>query len=212
MKTRRFFKRLGMVLAGILILLCLTYLCLPKGPRETMDFDDPYGTERTLATSEHYMASTGTPWATETALRIMEKGGNAFDASMAAMLSLNVTFNQAASFPSVAPILMYNAATGEVESYIGAGKAPAKATVDYFLSHNMKNVPKYKLVGQLLPASVDVLVAVMKEHGTMSFSEIAADAIELAGNGFPIHGQILADMDLSFVERLGLTILMPYNS
>ena len=135
-----------------------------------MEFVDPYRTERTLAESVHYMASTGTPWATDTALRIMKEGGNAYDAAMAAMLSLNVTFNQAASFPSVAPILMYNADTGEVESYIGAGKAPAKATVDYFLSHHMKNVPKYKLVGQLLPASVDVLVSVMKEHGTMSVS------------------------------------------
>ena len=212
MKVGKFFKWLGIVLAGIVLLLCLVYLCLPKGTRETMEFDDPYRTERTLASSDNYMASTGTPWATETALRIMREGGNAFDAAMGAMLSLNVTFNQAASFPSVAPILLYNASTGEVESYIGAGKAPQAATVDYFLSHNMKNVPKYKLVGQLLPASVDVLVSVMKEHGTVSFSDIAKDAVRLASEGFPIHGQILDDMDLSFVERLGLTILMPYNS
>ena len=212
MKIRRFLKWFGIVLAGVILLLCLGWLCLPKGSRETMEFDDPYRTERTLAASDHYMASTGTPWATETALRIMREGGNAFDAAMGAMLSLNVTFNQAASFPSVAPILLYHADTGAVESYIGAGKAPEKATVDYFLSHNMKNVPKYKLVGQLLPASVDVLVSVMKEYGTMSFSELAEDAIRLAGEGFPIHGQMLADMDLSFVERLGLTFLMPYNS
>lgn len=212
MKIRRFFKWLAIVLAGAVLLLCLGWLCLPKGTRETMEFDDPYRTERTLATSDHYMASTGTPWATETALRIMREGGNAFDAAMGAMLSLNVTFNQAASFPSVAPILLYHASTGEVESYIGAGKAPEKATVDYFLSHNMKNVPKYKLVGQLLPASVDVLVSVLKEYGTMSFTDLAEDAIRLAGEGFPVHGQILDDMGLSFVERLGLTFLMPYNS
>ena len=212
MKIRKILKGVGIVLAGVILLLGIGYLCLPKGPRETMEFDDPYRTERTLASSDHYMASTGTPWATETALRIMREGGNAFDAAMGAMLSLNVTFNQAASFPSVAPILLYNASTGEVESYIGAGKAPEKATVDYFLSHNMKNVPKYKLVGQLLPASVDVLVSVMKEHGTLSFSDLAADAIRLAREGFPIHGQMLDDMDLSFVERLGLTFLMPYNS
>ena len=212
MKTRRFFKLVGIVIAGVILLLCLGFLCLPKGPRETMEFDDPYRTERVLAESDHYMASTGTPWATDTALRIMKEGGNAYDAAMAAMLSLNVTFNQAASFPSVAPILMYNADTGEVERYIRTEEDHATATVDYYLSHHMKNVPKYKLVGQLLPASVDVLVSVMKEHGTMSFSDIAADAIQLAGNGFPIHGQMLADMDLSFVERLGLTFLMPYNS
>ena len=212
MKARSFFKWLSIVLAGVILLISIGFLLLPKEPREIMEFDDPYRTERTLAQSDHYMASTGTPWATETALRIMGEGGNAYDAAMAAMLSLNVTFNQAASFPSVAPILMYNASTGEVNSYIGAGKAPEKATVEYFLKHNMKNVPKYKLVGQLLPASVDVLVSVMKEYGTMSFADLAEDAIRLARDGFPIHGQMLADMDLSFVERLGLTFLMPYNS
>ena len=212
MKIGRVFKRVGIILLGAAVVLCVGCLLLPRGTRETMEFDDPYRTERKLASSDHFMASTGTPWATETALRIMREGGNAFDAAMGAMLSLNVTFNQAASFPSVAPILLYHASTGEVESYIGAGKAPEKATVDYFLSHHMKNVPKYKLVGQLLPASVDVLVSVMKEYGTMSFSDLAEDAIRLAGEGFPIHGQMLADMDLSFVERLGLTFLMPYNS
>ena len=212
MKAFKVLKKVGIVLLSIILVLGIVYLCLPKGPRETMAFDDPYRTERSLAVSENYMASTGTPWATETALKIMRNGGNAFDASMAAMLTLNVTFNQAASFPSVAPILLYHAESGEVESYIGAGKAPAKATVDYFLSHNMKNVPKFKLVGQLLPASVDVLVSVMKEHGTLSFTDLAKDAIEIARSGFPIHGQMLADMDLSFVERLGLTFLMPYNS
>ena len=35
MKTRRFFKRLGMVLAGLLILLCLVYLCLWSLPEMT---------------------------------------------------------------------------------------------------------------------------------------------------------------------------------
>ncbi len=93
MNIRRFFKLLGMILAGVIIILCVGYLFLPKGPRETMEFDDPYRTERTQAESDHYMASTGTPWATETALKIMKEGGNAYDAAMAAMLSLNVTFN-----------------------------------------------------------------------------------------------------------------------
>lgn len=55
------------------------------------------------------MASTGTPWATDTAMRLMKEGGNAFDAAMGALLTLNVTFNQAASFPGVAPILIYDA-------------------------------------------------------------------------------------------------------
>lgn len=212
---KRFLKVLkwvGIVLAALIIVLGIIYLCLPKGPRETMEFDDPFRKERVGVESEGYMASTGTPWATATAMRIMKEGGNAYDAALGALLSLNVTFNQAASFPGVAPILIYDAKTETVRSYIGAGKAPQKATVELFRSKGLKNVPKYQLLAQLLPASPDVLIAVLKEYGTLSFSDVAADAIKLAGEGFPTHGMLLHDMGLNFITRLGLTFLMPYNS
>lgn len=71
----------------------------------------------------------------------LEKGGNAFDGAMSALLTLNVTFSQAASFPGVAPILIYDAEIGEVKSYIGACTAPQNATVEYFKSKGYENVP-----------------------------------------------------------------------
>jgi len=211
-KLLKIFKWLGLSLLLVILILTLIYLFLPKGPKDTMDFDDPYHTARDAVKSDEYMASTGTPWATKAAMDIMDKGGNAFDASMAALLTLNVTFSQAASFPGVAPILIYDAETDEVESYIGAGKAPEKATVEFFKSEGYDNVPKYKLIAQLLPASPDVLIAILKEHGTMRFTEICEPAIRIAREGFPIHYQMLHDMDLSIFERAGLTVLMPYNS
>ncbi len=211
-KFLKILKWLGLSLLAVILILTVVYLFLPKGPRETMDFDDPYHAVRDAVESDEYMASTGTPFATEAAMGIMDKGGNAFDASMSALLALNVSFSQAASFPGVAPILIYDAEKGEVESYIGAGKAPEKATVEFFKSEGYDNVPKYKLIAQLLPASPDVLIAVLKEHGTMSFTDICQPAISLAREGVPIHYQMLHDMDLSFVERAGLTVMMPYNS
>ena len=211
-KFLKVLKWIGLSLVSLVLVLAAIYLFLPKGPRESVAFDDPYHTARNAAVSDKYMASTGTPWATQAALDAMEKGGNAFDAAMSALLTLNVTFSQAASFPGVAPILIYDAQAGEVKSYIGAGKAPMNATVEYFESKGYGNVPKYKLIAQLVPASPDVLIAILKEHGTMSFSEICAPAIRIAREGFPVHYQMLDDMGLSFVERAGLSVLMPYNS
>ena len=211
-KLLKILKWVGLSLLTVVFILTVIYLFLPKGPRDTMDFDDPYHTARDAVKSDDYMASTGTPWATQAAMDIMDKGGNAFDASMSALLTLNVTFSQAASFPGVAPVLIYNAEKGEVESYIGAGKAPEKATVDYFKSKGYDNVPKYKLIAQLLPASPDVMIAVLKEHGTMSFTEVCEPAIRMARQGVPVHYQMLDDMGLNLFERAGLTVLMPYNS
>jgi Gamma-glutamyltransferase len=213
MKTfLKILKWIGISLAALVLVLGIIYLLLPKGPKDLMAFDDPYHTPREAATATEYMASTGTPWATRAAMDIMAEGGNAFDASMAALLSLNVTFSQAASFPGVAPILVYDAQNDVVKSYIGAGTAPKAATVEYFKQKGYDNVPKYKLIAQLLPASPDVLIAILKEHGTMGFSKIAEAAIKTAREGFPVHSQLMHDMGLSFIERAGLTVLMPYNS
>ena len=205
-------KAVLIIAASAAVVLTITYFILPHGPRDTMQFNDPYRTERTSVTGEKYMAAAGTPWAAHAAIEILDKGGNAYDASIAALLALNVTFGHAASFPGVAPILLYNAKTGEVISYTGAGTAPSAATVEYFKSHGYDNIPKMSVLAHLLPASPDVLVAVLKKYGTMSFTEVSAPAIKIAQQGFPIHKQMMADMNLGFFTRLGLTYLMPYNS
>jgi gamma-glutamyltranspeptidase / glutathione hydrolase len=205
-------KGLGLALLALVVLVGFVYLFLPKGPRETMPFDDPHGVPRPAAKADHFMAATGNQWATRAALEVMENGGNAVDAAVAALLTLNVTFGEAASFPSVAPVLVYDARQGVVESYIGAGTAPAKASIDLFKSRGWENVPEMDIWAQLLPASPDVIVALLQKYGTKSFSEVSAPAIRIAREGYPVHDTMLKDLDLSLVERLGYTILMPYNS
>ncbi len=197
-----------LILAGILF---LVYVILPKGPRELMEFDDPHQVSRKLVKADQYMASTGTPWATEAALDIMRRGGNAFDAAMAALLALNVTYPEAASFPSIAPTLIYDAEKKAVLSYCGVGTAPGKATIDFFKSKGHETVPKMDILAQLLPSSPDVIIEILDRYGTMSFGEIAASAITLAEEGFPTHSMMLNHLDLNLVERIGFAVMMPYN-
>lgn len=45
--VKRILKWTGIVLLVLVVGLGITYLCLPKGPRETVDFDDPFRTQRT---------------------------------------------------------------------------------------------------------------------------------------------------------------------
>lgn len=215
MKQKRFRKVLvwvGSILVGIIVILGVIYLILPQGPRKSMTFADPHLKDRPAVTAEHYMAATGTPWATRAAMDTMANGGNAVDGAVAALLALNVTYGEAASFPGVAPILIYDARTKSVESYTGAGTAPAKATIDLFRSRGWKTVPTMDIWSQLLPASPDVIIAILKKYGTKSFTELSAPAIKLAREGFPVHDTMLKNLNLSLIERLGFTVLMPYNS
>ncbi len=205
-------KVTGVIIGAIIAILGVVYLFLPKGPRPQMPFDDPYHKDRPVAIGSQYMAAAGNPWAARAALEVMDHGGNAVDAAVAALLVLNVTYGEAASFPGVAPILIYNKDTGKVESYTGAGTAPAAATIEYFRAKGYKTVPKLNILAQLLPASPDVIVAILKKHGTRSFSELSAPAIKLAEEGFPVHRMMLRNLNLNIIERLAFAIMMPYNA
>lgn len=204
-------KIFGITIAAIVLLLFVIYLFLPKQPDEIMAFDDPWHVNRPVAHANTFMASTGTPWATRAALDVMSRGGNAVDAAVAALLALNVTNGQEASFPGVAPVLVYDAKTGKVWGYTGAGTAPKKATIELFTSQGYETIPSLNIWAQLIPASPDVIFALLKRYGTKSFGELSSYAIKLAEEGFPATALMVRDLDMNIIERFAYYILMPYN-
>jgi gamma-glutamyltranspeptidase/glutathione hydrolase len=212
---RRFFRVILFVIVGIVAVaavLAIVYAFLPKGPRDPMEFADPTGQPREVVTAREYAVVTGSPWATDAALGILDSGGNAFDAAVAALLMLNVTNGEAASFPGIAPTMIYNAASQTTHSYTGAGTAPAAATIDYFTAEGHTVVPDLSILAQLLPASPDVMIRLLADYGTMSFTEVSRSAIELAREGFPVTTTMAKNLDFSLLERIGLSIILGYNA
>jgi gamma-glutamyltranspeptidase/glutathione hydrolase len=143
---------------------------------------------------------------------VLAGGGNAFDAAVAGLLLLNVTYGEAASFPGIAPLLIWDAAQGRAQSYVGVGTAPARATIEEFRTRGHEVVPKYDILAQLIPASPDAIIELLREHGTRSFAELSAPAIAIAEEGFPVHHAMARDLDFNFFERLGFRFLLPYNA
>jgi gamma-glutamyltranspeptidase/glutathione hydrolase len=204
-------SRVGLALLLIALILGAVYQALPNGPRDPMTFDDPWHQDRPMLQAASYAVAAGTPWATQAAVAVLDQGGNAFDAAAAALLVLNVTHGEAASFPGIAPLVLYDAKTGSVHSYIGAGTAPAAATLEKFTAKGYQTVPDINIWAQLLPASPDVIVSLLEDYGSMSFAQVAAEAIRIGRQGFPVHEIMYQNMDLSLVERIGYQFLFPYN-
>jgi gamma-glutamyltranspeptidase/glutathione hydrolase len=209
---KRILKWIGIGLLSLLLLALVMYAFLPKGPRDLMEYKDLTKTEKQLLKADDFAVVAGTPWASQAGYDVLAKGGNACDAAVASLLTLNVTHGEAASFPGVAPTMYYSARTGEVKSYIGAGKAPAAATIEKFKKRGFKTVPEMDIWSQLVPASPDVIVGLLTDCGTMSFGELAQPAIKIARTGFPMHSIMARNLDFSLLERIGFTILMPENS
>jgi gamma-glutamyltranspeptidase/glutathione hydrolase len=212
-RFRKVLKWVGIILLGLILLLAGVYAVLPKGPRDLMPYQDLTRRSKPLVVAENYAAVTGTPWATQAALSILEDRGNAYDAAVAALLVLHVTNGVHSSFPSVAPVMIFDAASGQVRSYIGAGTAPAAATLQSFLDRGWDTVPPINIWSQLVPASPDVMIALLQDYGTRSFSEVSASAIQIARDGFPATQPLLVDLgDFGIFERLGYCLIFPYNA
>lgn len=205
-------KWIGLSLLGLIAFALAAYALLPKGPRDLMEYTDRTQTAKEMVVSESYAAVTGTPWATQAAVDVLERGGNACDAAVAALLMINVTHGEAASFPGVAPLMVYDAATGQVRSYIGAGTAPMAASIQKFTAAGHNTVPDFNIWNQLIPASPDVIAALLTDCGSLSFSELAAPAIALAREGFPAHAIMVRNLNFSPIERLGFSLLMPHTA
>src|SRR5712692_311805 len=101
-----------------------------------------------------WMVAAGHPLAAQAAARILEAGGNAVDAGVAAGFMLGVVHPDMVSFAGVAPIVVYWAETGETFEVSGVGPYPRKATADFFRAQCGGQIPPGAL-RTVVPASPD---------------------------------------------------------
>ena len=125
-------------------------------------------THRPLITGVSHIASTGHYLATAAAYRILEQGGNATDAGVAAGLVLNVVLPQYTSFGGVAPILIYDKASNLTKSISGLGRWPKSASVEYFSKNHNLELPA-GVLRNVTPSAADACLTTLKNFGTIKF-------------------------------------------
>ena len=143
------------------------------------------GTYRPLITGSTHMVSTGHYLATSAGYRILEQGGNATDAGVAAGIALNVVLPQFTSFGGVAPIIVHDSGKRETMEISGLGRWPKEARIEYFNEHCGGDMP-LGVLRTVTPAATDAWLTALKLYGTMSFEQVVTPALELAEGGFPI--------------------------
>jgi gamma-glutamyltranspeptidase/glutathione hydrolase len=124
--------------------------------------------------------------AAHAAMRVLEGGGNAIDAGVAAGIALGVLQSDLVSFAGVAPILVYIAERREVLSIAGLGGWPMAASVDALRSQHGGRIPP-GLLRTVVPAAPAAWISALRNFGTMSFGDVAQAAIDFARDGFAMH-------------------------
>jgi gamma-glutamyltranspeptidase / glutathione hydrolase len=130
--------------------------------------------------------STGHPLTSAAAFSILLKGGNAFDAGVAALLAGGVLEQDLYSLGGEALVLVYPKKERKVTAVVGQGWAPAAVDVDWYLSRQ-KTLKGEGLDPAVTPGALHAALTVLEKWGTRSFAEVAAPAIDYAEKGFPIR-------------------------
>ncbi len=125
--------------------------------------------------------------ATEAASRILQTGGNAFDAVVGGQAALAVTDFALNGVGSDAVVLVYDAREKKVLSLNAEPRAPKLATIEWYEKNNGGKIPVSDgLLSGGLPGVVDAWYILLDRWGTMSFEQVLQPAIDLAENGFPL--------------------------
>ncbi|MFJ4718729.1 gamma-glutamyltransferase family protein [Streptomyces luteogriseus] len=139
-----------------------------------------------MVSSTHWLAS-------QSAMAVLESGGNAYDAAVAGAFVLHVVEPHLNGPAGEVPILLAPAG-GEVRVLCGQGVAPAGATVAHYRGLGLDLVPGTGPLAAAVPGAFDAWMLLLRDHGTRSLDDVLRYAI-----GYAEHGH-------APVERVGETV------
>ena len=145
-------------------------------------FPPPESMRPTLV-GEHYSVVAGHPLVAMIAADVLERGGTAIDAGVAAGLASNVIQADMCNLGGVAPILVRQAGSDQVWSISGVGTWSESVTLQAYLERHKGDMP-LGAPCSIVPAAADAWLSALSRFGTWSFADVAAPAIRYAREGF----------------------------
>jgi gamma-glutamyltranspeptidase/glutathione hydrolase len=132
-----------------------------------------------MVASTHWLASAA-------GMALLEDGGNAFDAAVAAGLVLQVVEPHMNGPGGDLPAVFWSAARGEPLVLCAQGPAPAAATIDEYHRRGLDLVPGTGLLAACIPGAFDGWMLLLRDFGTRRLADVAAFAIGYADDGYPV--------------------------
>lgn len=132
-----------------------------------------------VAASTHWMAS-------QVALGVLERGGNAFDAAVSAGFALQILEPHLNGPGGEVPILLWSAREQRMRAICGQGCAPALADAATFRRLGVDLVPGIGLLPATVPGAFGAWLTMLRDYGTWTLADVLRPTIEYARNGFPL--------------------------
>ncbi|WP_018664964.1 gamma-glutamyltransferase [Heyndrickxia acidiproducens] len=133
---------------------------------------------KTMVVSPHYLASAA-------GARILEKGGNAFDAAVAVSACLAVVYPHMTGLGGDAFWLTWHHQEGRIRAYNGSGRSGYLVKRQNYAAE--EKIPTRGIRSAItVPGMADSWDAILKEYGRFTLKEVLEPAIDYALNGFPV--------------------------
>jgi gamma-glutamyltranspeptidase/glutathione hydrolase len=146
-----------------------------------------YHSRRSAVYGTRGMVAASQPLAVAAGLEILNLGGNAADAAVAAAAALNVTEPTSTGIGGDCFALYFNAADHQVSALNGSGRAPAALTLERLHNEGIREeLPPLHPYTITVPGACAGWCDLVGEYGRLEMSQVLAPAIRLAEGGFPV--------------------------
>lgn len=162
---------------------------VPAQERSTTPSPAPVVGRSVVATTFGIVAASQ-PLAARAGVQILERGGNAIDAAIAANATIGLMEPTGNGIGGDLFILYYEAKTGTVHALNSSGWSPTGLTTDFLAAKGITTMPQRGIYSVTVPGAVAGWDAMRRRFGTKPFSELLAPAIYYAENGFPLSETI----------------------
>lgn len=131
---------------------------------------------KTMVVSPHYLASAA-------GARMLEQGGNAFDAAVAVSACLAVVYPHMTGLGGDSFWLTYHHSDGEVRAYNASGRSGYRVNREVYAGRT--EIPNRGVLSAVtVPGMADGWDAIVREYGRLTLGQVLAPAIEYASKGF----------------------------
>ncbi len=139
------------------------------------------------------MVATSQPLATLTAINVLQGGGNAMDAAVAACAVQCVIEPQSTGIGGDCFVLYAPRGQGEVIAFNGSGAAPGAAEVGWYQERGIEEIVQHSPHAVTVPGAIDAWSQLLRDHGTQDLGQVLQPAIRYARDGYPVSSKVHKD-------------------
>ncbi len=141
------------------------------------------------------MCATSNPLAAKVAVQIMEAGGNAVDAAIAAAVLLGITEPASTGIGGDCFVLMKPPGEDRVIGLNGSGRAPAALSADRLRQAGHREMPLHDVAAVTIPGAIDAFCRLSADWGKAGIAASLAPAIHYAEQGVPVGPRTAFDWE-----------------